>query len=322
MDSGAAPVRPEAGAKGRASGNAGGIFAYLLMAFGGAWLLWALALRAGGTLATNPAFQILILPGAFAPAVAAIVVRRWVTREGFADAGLRPDLRRGWRYYLFGLLWPFLAVSAIVVLAVVLGLSRPDFSLQRSLGELAPGRAVPAFPAALWPLIPVQLAITAVIATPLLWGEEFGWRGYLQSRLFANQPLPAAVATGLLWGVWHYPLILAGYGYPDDRVLGLLIFPVGTVLVSVFFGWLRLRTGSVWAPSLAHAATNAVGGSLTTLLFLGGPNWVFASYLGILGWVPLGALCVWIVLTGRLAPDDTAKGPGRAARRRAGAPGG
>ena len=44
----------------------------------------------------------------------------------------------------------------------------------------------------------------------------------------------------------------------------------------------------------------AVGGSLTLLLFTGGPNWIFVSYVGILGWVPLGVLCAWIVLTGQL----------------------
>ena len=49
-------------------------------------------------------FQLLILPGAFAPALAAYLVRAFVTREGFADAGLKPGLRR-WRPYAFGLLF-------------------------------------------------------------------------------------------------------------------------------------------------------------------------------------------------------------------------
>ncbi len=41
-----------------------------------------------------------------APAIACFVVRRWVTREGFGDAGLRPNLRR-WPLYLLALAWPF-----------------------------------------------------------------------------------------------------------------------------------------------------------------------------------------------------------------------
>ncbi len=112
------------------------------------------------------------------------------------------------RYYLFALQWPLVVAVVIVVLATALGLSRPDFSVLRAMGELAPGTDVPPFPAALWPVVPLQLLIVAVVATPILWGEEFGWRGYLQIRLLADHPLLAAVATGLIWGVWHYPLMI------------------------------------------------------------------------------------------------------------------
>ena len=39
------------------------------------------------------------LLGALAPAIASVVMRKWLTREGFADAGSRLNLRQ-WRYYL------------------------------------------------------------------------------------------------------------------------------------------------------------------------------------------------------------------------------
>ncbi len=81
-----------------------GIVAYLLIAFGlawGAWIpLWLLHVSAASQL-----FQWLSLAGAFAPALATIVVRLWITHEGFADAGLRLHLRRTWPYYLFAWLW-------------------------------------------------------------------------------------------------------------------------------------------------------------------------------------------------------------------------
>jgi len=59
--------------------------------------------------------------------------------------------------------------------------------------------------------------------------------------LLADKPLLAAVATCLIWGVWHYPIILAGYERYESTLLGLLVFPVVTVLMSVILGWLRLR---------------------------------------------------------------------------------
>jgi len=279
-------------------GRTKGIASFLLLAFGMAWILWEIPLRLGVS-PHNPLFQLVVLPGGFAPAIAAIIVRRWITKEGFADAGLRLNLNK-WPYYVVGWLLPLLVTAIIVLLAFVFRLEEPDFSLQRALGILAPKSALPSLPPYIWLAIPIQLAITALIATPLLWGEEFGWRGYLQVRLLGRRPLLAAVATGLIWGIWHYPLNLRGYNFPGHPILGLIVFPVSTVLISIVFGWLRLRTGSVWATSLAHAATNVVGGSLTTLLYLGGADMMFVGYLGLLGWIPLGALCAWIVFTGQL----------------------
>jgi membrane protease YdiL (CAAX protease family) len=277
-----------------------GIVVYLAVAFGMAWVLWEIPLRFGLS-PRSPLFQLAALPGAFAPAVAAIVVRKWVTREGFADAGLRLNLRR-WRYYLVAWLLPLPVTAVIVVLAVALGIGQPDFSLLRALRALATeGTRVPSYvPPGLLLVVPIQLLVTALLATPILWGEEFGWRGYLQVRLLGQHPLLAAVATGLIWGVWHYPINLRGYNFSGHPVLGLVVFPVSTILLSIIFGWLRLRTGSVWAASLAHAATNAIGGSLITLLFAGGPDSIFVGYLGLLGWLPLGGLCAWIVFSGQL----------------------
>jgi membrane protease YdiL (CAAX protease family) len=282
-----------------------GVSSFLLLAFGIAWISWEIPIRLGLS-PQNPLFQLAALPGGFAPAIAAVVVRRWITHEGFADAGLRPNLRK-WRYYLVAWLLPLIVTACIVGLATALGISQPDFGLRRALTLLAPQNpSLPSIlPPYLWAVIPVQLMITALIATPILWGEEFGWRGYLQLRLLSHRPLLAALATGVIWGLWHFPLNVRGYNFPDRPLLGLIVFPISTTLVSIIFGWLRLRTGSIWASSLAHAATNVVGGSLTMLLFLGGPNLIFVSYLGILSWIPLGILCAWIVLTGQLKPEPT-----------------
>jgi membrane protease YdiL (CAAX protease family) len=278
-----------------------GIIVYLLIAFGIAWALWEVPIRLGISL-TNPLFQYIALPGAFAPAVAALIVRKWVTKEGFKDAGLNPRLAKGWKYYLVAWLLPLVGSAIILGLAVGLGIAKPDFTMQRAIGVLAPGTVVPPMPAFIWALIPFSLLMTSLFSTFVLWGEEFGWRGYLQIKLLGSRPLLAAVVTGLIWGVWHYPINLRGYNFPEHPILGLLVFPVSTVMLSIIFGWLRQRTGSVWAPCLAHAATNSVGASLTVVLFMGGGDLLFTSYLGLLGWIPLGALCLWIIFSGQLKP--------------------
>src|SRR5690242_18780238 len=113
---------------------------YLLVAFGGAWTIWLLLWTLGVSASrTSLAFQLASLPAACAPALAAVIVRLWVTREGFADAGLRLHLRKTWPYYLFAWGFPLLVMGVIVALAWLLGVGQADFTFQRAAHMLFPG---------------------------------------------------------------------------------------------------------------------------------------------------------------------------------------
>lgn len=282
-----------------------GILAYLAIAFIPAWIYWAIVWNARISPA-NPAFQAAILPGAFAPALACFIVRKWVTKEGFADAGLQLNLKQNWGYYLFAWLLPLAVTAVIIALASLFNLSQPDFTLQRFLNTLnLTGVKPETSDNILLILIPTLLIQAIIIATPIVWGEEFGWRSYLQIRLLAERPLMAAISTGLIWGIWHYPLIFVGYEQYENKLLGLVIFTGFTILLSIILGWLRLKTQSVWAASVGHGATNAIGGSLTLMLFFGGKNWLWVGYNGILALIPLGIVCAWIIFTGKLQGNQS-----------------
>ncbi len=294
--------------------NAKGICAYIAITFLGAWgfwwVGWIIASRVFQISPSSLLFQFALFPGAFMPAISAIIVRKWITREGFSDAGLQPNFKKSWKYYFFaGYLLPAVVVATIIGLAVLFGISRPDFSLHRAFRILVPQARLSSLRVtpALWAILILQMiAIGIPAATIITWGEEFGWRSYLQIRLLAKRPALAAVVTGLIWGMWHYPLILLGYEHYENIGVGLLVFPISTILLSIIFGWLRLKTCSIWSSSIAHGATNSFGVSLTLLLFLGGPNFTLVSYLGVLSWIPLGALCAWILLTGKLRSAPSA----------------
>lgn len=278
-----------------------GVAWFVVLTYAIAWSAWELPLAMGLEL-SDPMFQLAMLPGAFAPAFAALVVRKWITGEGFADAGLRLNLKEGWRAYLVALLLPFPVIGVIVLLVMLTGTAEPDFTLTRATAALGGDRGdIPLDSSTLWALLPLQLVISAVIAMPVLWGEEFGWRGFLQQRLARGNPLRAAVYTGLIWGAWHFPLNLRGYNYPDHPWIGLLAFPIATVILSIILGWLQRTGGSNWAAVLGHSSTNVIGGSLTLLLFAGGADMLVTGYLGLFGWVPLGLFAAWLVATGRLA---------------------
>lgn len=255
------------------------IVVFLLITFGVSWSVWGVAWLLG-LLNTSVTGQIIVAAGAFAPALASLIVRKWVTREGFADAGLRPHLIKKLPYYLFAWLWPLVGMGIIVAIASALG--------------IVPARTE------LTPMLLMSALAGSLLAAPLFFGEEFGWRGYLQLRIAEGRPLLAAVATGLIWGVYHYPVILVGFEGFENTLLGLIVFPVTTILLSIVFGWLRAKTGSVWVTCLAHSATNGVGGALLAYLYLGGGAFLWTSYVGMLGWIPLGMLCVGLLVTGQL----------------------
>jgi membrane protease YdiL (CAAX protease family) len=256
-----------------------GILTFLLITFGGTWSVWGIAWLLG-LLSTSISGQALVAVGAFAPALATFIVRKWVTREGFADAGLHPHLIKRLPYYLFAWLWPLVGVGIVVTIASAL--------------EIVPVRSD------LTPMLVVSALAGTLIVTPLFFGEEFGWRGYLQLRVAEGRPLLSAVITGLIWGVYHYPVILVGFEGFENTLLGLIIFPITTVFLSIIFGWLRARTGSIWVTCLAHSATNGVGGALLAFLYLGGGSFLVTSYVGMLGWIPLALLCMALLLTGQL----------------------
>jgi uncharacterized protein len=261
-----------------------GILAFLLITFGMTWSIWGVAWLLG-FLNTNVSGQIIVAVGAFAPALATLIVRKWITREGFADAGLRPNLGKKLLYYVFAWLWPLVGVGAVIAVASALG--------------IVPVRSDVA------PLLIVSALAGSLLATPLFFGEEFGWRGYLQLRVASGRPLRAAVVTGLIWGVYHYPVILVGFEGFENTLIGLIVFPVTTILLSIIFGWLRAKTGSVWVTCLAHSATNGIGGALLAYLYLGGGNFVLTSYIGVLGWIPLGLFCLGLLVTRQFLPSDT-----------------
>ena len=224
-----------------------GIVVFLLIAFSLSWLPFAPVLFGG-----EPAGGFLM---PFAPAIAAVVVRKWVTREGFRDAGLRPNPRR-WRLYLLAAGWPILATLLSVPLALLFGTAPDGFTMP--WGVEAPD------PVGLLTWITVSVAIA-----PIILGEELGWRGYLQIRLFPGHPWRAAVATGLIWATWHYPWLLATDQFPYNRFVALLLFTVAVTSASIFFGWLRMRTGDVWSASVGHGANNITEDSWHRLAFTG-----------------------------------------------------
>lgn len=189
--------------------------------------------------------------------------------------------------------------------------------LAASLGENAD--AVLGLLSSGWPLVAIQLTqalLLCVVNVPVALGEEIGWRGWLYPRLKARLgEAGGRIAGGLVWGVWHWPLIaFAGYEYgytvfdaPTLAAAGMLLFCVITVALGVCLDAVYLRTGSIWAPALAHGAFNAVASLPLLACRMDYPVQLLLGPLpiGLIGGAPL--LILALVLLLRSWRRDTAR---------------
>src|ERR1044072_7240259 len=257
-----------------------GIVVYLALSFAGTWLWLLVAHRVMGLSALNPLLQ---LPGFCVPAIAAFVVRRWVTREGFADAGLRLRLKTAWRYYLLAWVGPLAIAAVPMALAAVLGLWRPDLTPLDEIVEGVPG----------WAAV-LALMLALPVLTPLYWGEEFGWTSYLRPRLFGGRMAPSVIITGLVWASWHYPLAFIGYVEFSRLFLGLLVWTLSFQCQEAILAWLFVRSGTIWTASLAHAGNNMVLFLLTGQVLGSGDDGLGTVAVTLLTMIPLAGLSLWI----------------------------
>ena len=73
------------------------------------------------------------------------------------------------------------------------------------------------------PALAVSLVIAPFINVIPAFGEELGWRGMLYPTLAERMSeRMAALATGVIWGLWHAPAIAMGHNYG----MGYAGFPV------------------------------------------------------------------------------------------------
>ena len=99
-------------------------------------------------------------------------------------------------------------------------------------------------------------------------GEEYGWRGYLQKEWSPNNSLKGFIAIGIVWGLWHLPAILQGHNYPDYPILGgFLLMPILCTLFSIVFGIAFSRKSIIWVAAAFHGALN-ISADVSNIAFI------------------------------------------------------
>lgn len=186
-------------------------------------------------------------------------------------------------------------------LAAVLGLYEFDLQDFAGVRGLLAEAGVADIPLGLFffgQVINVLLAAWVINLLPAL-GEEIGWRGWLTPQLLPLGVLPTIGLTGLIWGLWHTPLMLLGHNFPHlPAWLSVVCMVIFCTVIGAVLAWLTIRTGSVWPAALGHSTVNAIAG--LPVLFSAEPTFDTAQVgiTGLTGWI-ITVLIVAIMLATR-----------------------
>lgn len=105
-----------------------------------------------------------------------------------------------------------------------------------------------------------QAVATFLIRIPLLTAlvEEALFRGLLHAVLVSLYPTETAIFLGAaLFGLWHIaPGLDRARAGGGDRGMHVTLTVLSTTFAGFFLVWLRVETGSIWAPAAVHAAVN------------------------------------------------------------------
>ena len=230
------------------------------------------------------------------PMIVAIVMQK-VDKDKLASTGL---LR-------FKISWSWLVAwilpVVIVLLTILVNMLMPGCEFNADLSSTIPVDSVPEEQKELFALFmnpAVMIVVTIVsglfagvtINAVFAFGEEYGWRNYLVDALREKKFVCAVIFIGLVWGLWHFPLILLGHNYPQHSVVGVFMMVIFCVLASLIETYFVIKAKSVFPAAIFHGTINAVAG-LNVLVIKGG-NDLINGMTGLSGFVVM-AIVIMIV---------------------------
>jgi membrane protease YdiL (CAAX protease family) len=275
----------------RYRGDMMAIVAFLVLTFGYSWGVFLFAVHRGlfhnGVGIAEFPYLVAYMAG---PAIAALIVGAATRRSApfFAVLGLRfrPN---GW--WLLAWVLPIVLCFGAVTLSSFTGISLNDpeaagRAILKSAQHFGGRTPAPINGALLfYALLAAAATLGALINMFGTLTEELGWRGYLWSKLRPIGFWPTNLIVGTIWGIWHAPVIYAGFNYPGAGWYGVAMMTLFCVLLAPSVGLVRELGRSVLAAGLFHGTLNAVAG---VSLFLLATHPVFWN--GIVGWMGMALM--------------------------------
>ncbi len=284
---------------------------YIVIAFGFCWtiaLLMKLAHIQYGTTLSLIVLGGLYMPG---PALATFLIQKFIYKQGFKQYGWTFDIKN-YKWFLKTILI-FLAII-FMTLAVIgilgnthiisqfgqLDFSQENFNLQ--FKELLRGKInidkikLPNIPSGVFFIVSIAQGIIAGITVnlPFMFGEEFGWRGLMLKETQPLGFLKSNIFIGVIWGLWHLPIIIMGHNYPNHPYFGVLMMCLMTTALAPLFAYVRLKTKSIVGACMLHGMINATAALFT--LYIANANELYSTIAGWAGVIACTLLSIGIYI--------------------------
>jgi membrane protease YdiL (CAAX protease family) len=244
----------------------------------------------------------------FVPMIVAIIVQKGIYKEPLKEPlGISWKFNRWW--LIAWLLPPAVAFAVSGISLLLPGVTySPEMAglMERFKDTMSPEQlqqmkdSITAFPVhPIW-LVLIQGLIAGITINAVAgFGEELGWRGFLQNELNYLGFWKSSALIGVIWGIWHAPLILQGHNYPQHPGAGVFMMTVFCLLLAPIFSFVRLKAKSVIAAAIIHGSLNATMG-LSIMLVKGGDDLLIGG-TGLAGFIVLALVNAGIFAYSRAA---------------------
>lgn len=274
-----------------------GILSFLIITFTLTYLLEFAIISQGISPIVKGFGQYVVALAMWIPGIAALFTVKFITKEPLKILNIK-----------FGKVKPYI-ISALVIpfcflliygITWISGCGKPDWYLNHFLDAFSSSNiTVPELPhpSIIWS----GMFFTTMIFAPILngifgFGEELGWRGFLLTKLMPLGKWKAYTILGIVWGLWHMPLIVSGFVYPGYPLLGVIMFSVLLFCFGIYMNELFLKHQSSILAGWIHGVFNSQRLGMWALLFPE-TNALFGGYGGVIGiiiWTVLGLVIVKI----------------------------
>lgn len=206
----------------------------------------------------------------FFPALVAtaltITFQRW---EGFSHLLKSLGLRFGKKRYMF--IYPMLMFIIVIFTYFITYLITPKTfisisELSGALSELSIGFGTMPIFLQVVSIFLLNSVLGNVIILPVILGEEIGWRSFLYPKLEKLYRKSSLLIGGVIWGIWHAPMILMGHNYPSAPFLGILMMLLFSIPMGIILYYFYRKSGSIITVALCHGVLNQTAS--TVMIFV------------------------------------------------------